>query len=77
VLGNVFILLNLGINSELLLKVTSFTEADLSLLIVNRVSIREEVDRDQGKVEEIEPDVIKLEAEKINSHVHCHWEVIL
>jgi hypothetical protein len=75
-LGNIFILLNLGINSELLLKVTSFTEADLSLLIVNRVSIREEVDRDQGKVEEVEPDVVELETEKINAHVHCHWEVI-
>jgi hypothetical protein len=62
-LGNVLIFLNLGINSELLLKVTSFTEADLSLLIVNRVSIREEVDRDQGKIEEVKPDVVELEAE--------------
>jgi hypothetical protein len=70
------LVLELGVLSKLLLKAASLAEAYLDAgSAILRISVHVEVDCDEGEVDTVEPDIVHLEAEKVNAQVHSEGQV--
>lgn len=68
--------LNLWVFNECIFKSLCLTEADLQVIGINGVTETEEIDCQQGKIEEIKPDVVNLPNININTEEHGPVKVI-